>query len=70
MKFSSSAALITALKEEMQSFSPNPSIPHDDFAAIAVEEAIEAAKEGNIGVGGCVVKDGSSGLPVDCVSGG
>jgi len=69
MKFSSSAVSITTLKEEMLSFSPTPSLPHDAVAAIAVREAIEAAKEGNIGVGGCMVKDGSSGLPVDCVSG-
>ena len=58
MEFSSSAVSITTLKEEMLSFSPNPSLAHDAFAAIAVEEAIEAAKEGNIGVGGCVVIDG------------
>ena len=58
MKFSSSTLSLTELEEHIRSFSPNPSIPQDSFAAIAVAEAISAAKEGNIGVGGCVVKGG------------
>ena len=56
MKFSSSTLSLTELEEQIQSFSANPLMPQDAFAAIAVAEAIGAAKEGNIGVGGCIVK--------------
>jgi hypothetical protein len=43
MKFSYSTVSITTLKEQMLLFSPNPSLAHDGYAAIAVEETIGAA---------------------------
>ena len=58
MKFSSSTLSLIELEEQIRSFSANPLMPQDAFAAIAVAEAIGAAKEGNIGVGGCIVKGG------------
>ena len=58
MRFSPAHLSLAELEAQVRSFAPSNLKPHDAFAAIAVEEAIEAAKEGNIGVGGCVVKDG------------
>jgi len=58
MKFSSSAISIKELENRIRSFAPNPSYTHDDCSVIAVAEAVQAAKEGNIGVGGCIVKGG------------
>jgi len=58
MKFSFSNVSINELERLIKSFDPDASFRHDAYAAIAVTEAVQAAKEGNIGVGGCVVKDG------------
>ena len=56
MEFKSSGISIEDLEDRIRSFEPNPSFTHDDFSMIAVAEAVRAAKEGNIGVGGCVIK--------------
>ena len=58
MKFSSSTVSIKDLEDRIRSFEPNPLLTHDAFSMIAVAEAVQAAKEGNIGVGGCVVRAG------------
>ncbi len=49
---------LTSLEQQLNSFTPNESFPHDAFVKVSVEQALIAAKEGNIGVGGCIVKDG------------
>ena len=46
------------LEARLHAFVPDPNLPHDPFAVIAIEEAIIAAREGNFGVGGCLVKEG------------
>ena len=48
---------IEELETQLQAYTPNPAYSHDAWARIAVAEAIQATQEGNIGVGGCVVKD-------------
>jgi len=58
MEFSSTTLSINNLEDRIRTFKPNPSVANDVFSMIAVAEAVQAAKEGNIGVGGCVVKDG------------
>lgn len=58
MKFKTADMSIEELEIQIQAYTPDPAYAHDAFAKIAVVEAIQATKEGNIGVGGCVVKDG------------
>jgi len=58
MKFSFSTVSINELERQIKSFDPDASFRHDAYSAIAVAEAVRAAKEGNIGVGGCVVTAG------------
>jgi tRNA(adenine34) deaminase len=58
MKFSFSTVSINELERQIKSYDPDISFTHDVFSTIAVAEAVQAAKEGNIGVGGCVVKAG------------
>jgi tRNA(adenine34) deaminase len=55
--YKSSAYTLDELEERLRSFVPNPQLPHDPFAVVAIEEAIIAAREGNFGVGACLVKD-------------
>lgn len=57
--YQSSRYSLDELEERLRSFTPNPDHPHDPFAMVAIEEAITAAREGNFGVGGCLVKDGA-----------
>ena len=57
MEFQTARQTIEDLARQIEAYQPKPEFVHDAWAKIAVVEAIQATKEGNIGVGGCVVKD-------------
>jgi len=44
-------------EKKLQNF--NPVKPHDKYMVIAIEEAIQAGREGNFAVGGCLVENKS-----------
>ena len=56
-QFETADLSIEQLKTKIEAYNPDPAYSHDAWAKIAVTEAIQATQEGNIGVGGCVVKD-------------
>ncbi len=59
MKFELSGVSIEELEDRIRLYRPNLSFIHDYFSMISVVEAIKAVKEGNIGVGGCILKAGT-----------
>jgi tRNA(Arg) A34 adenosine deaminase TadA len=58
MEFKPAEINAKTLVEKITQYVPNPRYRHDKFSKMAVAEAIEAAKEGNIGVGGTVIYKG------------
>jgi len=58
MEFKPAEINVKPLVEKITQYVPNPRYRHDEFSEIAVAEAIKAAKEGNIGVGGTVIYKG------------
>jgi tRNA(adenine34) deaminase len=58
-EFKTADVSIKDLEAQIQAYTPDPACAHDVWSKIAVAEAIQATKEGNIGVGCCVVKEGS-----------
>jgi tRNA(adenine34) deaminase len=58
-EFKTADVSIEDLEVQIQAYTPDPAYAHDVWGKIAVAEAIQATKEGNIGVGSCVVKEGS-----------
>jgi tRNA(Arg) A34 adenosine deaminase TadA len=57
MGFANAGQTIGELEALIAAYEPNADFVHDRWANIAVSQAIQATKEGNIGVGGCIVKD-------------
>lgn len=57
MEFQAAEQTIKDLEALVQAYEPKFEFTHDVWAKTAVAEAIQATKEGNIGVGGCIVKD-------------
>jgi tRNA(adenine34) deaminase len=51
-QFENADLSIEQLKTQIEAYTPDPAYSHDAWALIAVVEAIQATKEGNIGVGG------------------
>ncbi len=49
---------LQSLEEKLEKYTPSSDHPHDAFIKICIEEAISAVKEGNYGVGSCLVRDG------------
>lgn len=45
------------LEQRLRLFRPSPDDPHDPFIAVCIEESIAAIREGNFGVGACLVRD-------------
>lgn len=58
MEFQAAEQTIEDLEALVQAYGPKSEFSHDVWAKTAVAEAIQATKEGNIGVGGCIVKAG------------
>lgn len=58
MFYSSANLSVEQLEERINSYVTNQQFPHDRFVKVCVEESVAAIKEGNFGVGGCLVKDG------------
>ena len=46
---------IDELEQKIKNFSPDPKHQHDRYVLASIQEAIEAAKEGNFGVGAVIV---------------
>jgi tRNA(adenine34) deaminase len=46
---------VEELEQALQAYTLNPRLPHDRFVAVAVAEAIAAAREGNGGIGALLV---------------
>lgn len=57
MGFTKAGQTIGELEALIAAYEPNAEFVHDRWAKTAVSQAIQAIKEGNIGVGGCIVKD-------------
>ena len=49
---------LQTLEENLDKYTPSPEYPHDAYIKICIEEAISAVKEGNYGVGSCLVRAG------------
>ena len=49
---------LAQLEVQLARYTPDPRHSHDEFIKVCVEESIMAIKEGNYGVGSCLVKDG------------
>jgi len=43
------------LAQKLHDFGPDPRSPHDPYVLITLEEAVAAARDGNFGVGACLV---------------
>jgi tRNA(adenine34) deaminase len=43
------------LEQRVRAHKPDPRFPHDPYVLITLEEAIAAARDGNFGVGACLV---------------
>ena len=46
---------IDELARRIEAFSPDPQYEHDRYVVASIKEAIEAAREGNFGVGAVIV---------------
>ena len=46
------------LDAAIAAYEPDGSHAHDPFVKVAIEESLAALREGNYGVGACLVKDG------------
>jgi cytosine deaminase len=46
---------LEALAQKLAGFKPDPACPHDGYVVAAIEEALDAAREGNFGVGAVIV---------------
>jgi tRNA(Arg) A34 adenosine deaminase TadA len=46
---------VDELEQKIKNFSPDPEHKHDRYVLASIQEAIEAAKEGNFGVGAVIV---------------
>jgi tRNA(Arg) A34 adenosine deaminase TadA len=57
MEFEAAGQTIEVLEALIAAYEPKAEFVHDVWAKTAVSEAIQATKEGNIGVGGCTVKN-------------
>lgn len=49
---------LRTLEDDLEKYTPSPAHPHDAYIKICIEEAISAVKDGNYGVGSCLVKAG------------
>ncbi len=49
------AMTLEEMGRRIKEFTPDPRYPHDPYVIIAIEEALAAARDGNFGVGACLV---------------
>lgn len=49
---------IDELEAKLADYRPQPQFPHDPFIKVCIEEACLSIREGNNGVGSCLVRDG------------
>ena len=54
-EYSDASDSLEAVAQKLAGFEPDPSCPHDGFVVAAIEEALDAAREGNFGVGAVIV---------------
>jgi len=54
---SPSAISLDKLAERIAAFKPDPKYRDDKAAIVALEEAVAAAKEGNYGIGACLIRE-------------
>lgn len=58
LDFATPAGDLEALARQLAIYVPDPAYEHDPAAMVVIEEAIAAGREGNIAVGGCIMKHG------------
>ncbi len=56
--YSKADITIDELEKALAAYTPQAEYPHDEFVKICVEEACMSIREGNNGVGSCLVRDG------------
>jgi tRNA(adenine34) deaminase len=55
MYYTDAEVSLAEIGARLAAFRPNPDYPHDPYVLIAIQEAVLGAREGNFGVGACLV---------------